>query len=179
MSLPKTSKGDLFRTPPECITLLKFLLKDYQHVSILDPCEGDGRIRRALQAPTRSVTGFDLYPDYGVSVDFLQYKKRHNIIAGNPPFSLKKQFIHHSLTLSDLVVYLLPMAAVSYNDFHAECLAIPQYCGRVLMTPKLIFNEAGRWKPGGVTAYAWFFWHSQNNTSGSFEHYFDLRRLRK
>jgi len=175
----KTSKGDLFRTPVECIEVLRMILENRQDVSILDPCEGDGRIKRALIAPTRSVIGIDLFPDYGVPVDFLTHQKHYDIIAGNPPFSLKTQFIDHALTLADTVIFLLPMSVCSYNLFHRKYLNRPEYVGRALMTPKLFFNSAGTWKPGGTESYAWFIWKNGNRTRGSYEYYFDLNKIRK
>lgn len=175
----KSSSSDLFRTPVEMLVPLVMATQNRKHVKILDPCEGDGRIKRALMAPSRSVIGFDLEPDYGVSVDFLKHQGRYDMIIGNPPFSLKKEFITHALELAGTVIFLLPMSVVSYNEFHREFLDRPEYVGRILMTPKLFLNEAGTWKPGGINSYAWFFWDKSHSSRGSFEFYFDLRKVRR
>ncbi len=174
----KTSKTDLYRTPYECIECLRQFLNPIKNISILDPCDGDGRIRNALRSQTRSVVGFDLYPNHGVSVDFLKHNKHYNLIVGNPPFSLKNEFIRHSIEYSNYTIFLLPVSVVSYNIFHREFLNRPEYVGRILMTPKLFLNEGGTWKPGGTDSYAWFIWSKHNNTKESWERYFDLRKIR-
>lgn len=172
----KKSISDLYRTPIPAIPPVILAL---QHIrgSFLDPCEGDGRIKNALRATGRSVTGFDLNPDYGVSVDFLGYHKPHDCICGNPPFSLKKAFIDHSMGLSRYTAFLLAMTAVSYNEIQRDYLDIPEYLGRVLMTPKMIMDETGRFKPGGAYSYAWLFWDTECRTRGSWEYYIDVRRF--
>lgn len=175
----KTSKTDLYRTPIEMIQVLKIIMSNVENSKILDPCEGDGRIKNMIRSRTNSVIGFDLYTDNGVSVDFLKHDNQYDYIVGNPPFSLKNDFIKHGLEISDNVIFLLPMSVVSYNIFHREFLDRPEYVGRVLMTPKMFLNAAGSWKPGGTDSYAWFIWNRNNNTSGSWERYFDLRRLRE
>lgn len=172
----KQRPSDLYRTPRPAIPPVVSSLQ-YLSGSFLDPCEGDGRIKNALRRQGRSVTGFDLEPDYGVPVDFLGYHKPHDCIVGNPPFSLKKQFIDHAMGLSRYTAYLLPMSAVSYNEIHRDYLDIPEYLGRLLMTPKMMLDDTGRFRPGGAYSYAWFFWDAECKTRGSWEHYIDLRRF--
>lgn len=167
--------SDLYRTPVPAIVPI---VKSLQHISgaFLDPCEGDGRIKLALRAPGRSSVGFDLDPDYGPPVDFLKHHRPYDCICGNPPFSIKKEFIDHSLGLSRYTVFILPMSVVSYNEIHSGYLDIPEYMGRLLMTPKIIMNEAGSFKRKGVYSYAWFFWDTKCRTRGSWEYYWDMRK---
>lgn len=171
------AKSDLYRSPHKAIVPVKMALSHVRNSRILDPCEGDGRIKNALRSPTNSVIGFDKYPSHGVPVDFLQHKGQYDYIVGNPPFSLKGPFIDHSLELSRYVIYILPMGAVSYNYFHRNYLDRPEYMGRLLMTPKFFMNAAGTFIPGGTDSYAWFFWDRQCKKRGSFEYYFDLSKL--
>lgn len=172
----KQSSSDLYRTPFPAIPPAVIALRNING-SFLDPCEGDGRIRNSLRARGRSVTGFDLDPDCGTPVDFLDYHKPHDCVCGNPPFSLKKEFIDHSMGLSRYTVFLLPMSAVSYNEIHSHYLDIPEFLGKFVMTPKMIMDDTGRFKPGGVYSYAWFFWDTKCRTRGSWEYYIDIRRF--
>ena len=150
----KIGKGDLYRTPYRAIIPLKMALSKVRDSKILDPCEGDGIIKNALRSRTNSVIGFDLFPNHGVSVDFLKHSGKYDIISGNPPFSLKGDFIEHGLSISEYVIYILPMSVVSYNIFHRSFLDIPQYMGRILMTPKMFMNASGSFVPGGTDSYA-------------------------
>jgi len=177
----KKSNTDLYRTPMPMIVPLVSELQKTRRKTILDPCEGDGRIREALSRIHRSntVTGIDLYYDEWDGIDFLTYHVPHDIIAGNPPFSLKNDFIDHALGLARDVIFLLSMNTVSYNEFHRRFLDIPEYRGRILMTPKVIMNEQGTFKRGGTAAYAWFFWRNGNRTKDSWERYVDVSQLHK
>jgi len=175
----KIGKTDLYRTPEKAIIPLYMILKNERGKNILDPCEGDGRIRRKLESidPSNQVIGFDLFPDFGKPVDFLEHSERYDYIVGNPPFSVKNEFINHALEISRFVIFLLPMSVVSYNIFHREFLDRPEYVGRLLMTPKMFLNSEGTFKPGGTDSYAWFVWDNEHKSRGSVEHYFDLRKL--
>ena len=177
----KRGKSDLYRTPHKAIVPLVKTFSYLRNKKILDPCQGDCRIRQKLETIDKSntVTGFDLYPsDPNVQpVDFLKHYGRYDYIIGNPPFSLKSDFIDHGLEISEYVIFLLNMSTVSYNIFHRNYLNRPEYMGRLLMTPKMFMNSEGTFKPGGTDSYAWFIWKNGHNTRGSFEYYFDLRKL--
>lgn len=200
----KTGKTDLYRTPYKAIIPLRMALSGMRNKTILDPCEGDGRIRKELSLidPSNKVIGIEKYPDepyintlyqspfdlqeIGLykdlsvriqSRDFLSYNKPVDIVAGNPPFSLKKEFISHGLEIAEYTCMLLAMHALSYNEIQEDFTDIPEFLGKIVMRPKLMYSESGEWKPGGTTAYAWLFWKKGNRTRGSWEHYIDLRRL--
>lgn len=101
--------NDIVYTPPD---VSKFILDRYDSLynlsgSILDPCAGNGSF-------------YDQYPskckkywcEISKGVDFFQYKERHDWIISNPPYSIFREWLEHSFTLADNIVYLIPINKV-------------------------------------------------------------------
>jgi hypothetical protein len=72
----------------------------------LDPCLGDGSFYDCLPEQDRD------WCEIESGRDFLAYDGRADWIISNPPYSILMQWIRHSFTVADNVVYLLPLHRV-------------------------------------------------------------------
>jgi len=68
----------------------------------LDPCRGDGAFYRYLPAGTD-------WCEIGEGRDFFAYDRRVDWIVSNPPYSVFSQWLRHSFTVADDIVYLIPV----------------------------------------------------------------------
>ena len=68
---------------------------------ILDPCKGNGVFLKYLPRETE-------YCEIKEGVDFFKYNTKVDWIISNPPYSGFFDWIYHSMTLADNLVYLLP-----------------------------------------------------------------------
>lgn len=68
---------------------------------ILDPCKGDGAFYRNLPAGAE-------YCEIDEGKDFFAWHEKVDWIIGNPPYSIFLDFLKHSFSLSENVVYLVP-----------------------------------------------------------------------
>jgi hypothetical protein len=68
---------------------------------LLDPCRGDGAFFNNFPA------GGD-WCEISEGKDFFSYREKVDWIIGNPPYSIFKDWLIHSFSLADNVVYLVP-----------------------------------------------------------------------
>lgn len=68
---------------------------------ILEPSKGDGAILRYLP-------GAD-WCEIAEGVDFFACTRRYDWIVGNPPYSIFADWLRHSFTLADDILYLIPI----------------------------------------------------------------------
>ena len=68
---------------------------------ILEPSKGDGAILRYLP-------GAD-WCEISEGKDFFACTRRYDWIFGNPPYSIFADWLRHSFTLADDIVYLIPI----------------------------------------------------------------------
>lgn len=91
---------DLVYTPR---TLSKQIIDYFGPVGhILDPCKGDGSFYD--QYPVGSQKSFCELQD---GLDFFDYQTKVDWIITNPPWSKFKEFLSHSMALSDNIVFLV------------------------------------------------------------------------
>lgn len=76
---------------------------------ILEPCSGNGAFLAYLPQNT-------LWCEIQKGYDFFQFDERVDWIIGNPPYKLIREWLQHSFTLSDNIVYLIPMNS-PFNSF--------------------------------------------------------------
>jgi len=76
--------------------------------SILEPAKGEGAFLRYM--PTAE------WCELSEGKDFFQWHKHVDWIVGNPPYSIFSQFIRHSFTIADNIVYLIPINK-AFNSF--------------------------------------------------------------
>jgi len=70
----------------------------------LDPCYGDGAFYRHFLAEVEGD-----WCEIEMGRDFFDYHRRVDWIIGNPPFSIFREWLLHSFTLADNIVYLVPV----------------------------------------------------------------------
>jgi hypothetical protein len=181
---PLRTKGqmkDYFQTPEICVQALLNHITIMPGERILDPCCGNMPIGNVLRRNGYEIDEYDLYPEGN---DFLvESYDDYDILICNPPYSMKNEFIRKAMTVAKRVYMILPMQVVNYNRFHREFLAIPEYEGRILMTPKFFMTveyQVNIVNRGGISAYAWFHWQRQNQTPPyrSYESYVDLDEMK-
>lgn len=82
---------------------------------ILDPCRGAGAFTRALPPDAE-------WCEITEGRDFFDWRTPVDWVISNPPYSLARQFLRHSLVVTDNVVYLMPPRNVfSGHGFIREC----------------------------------------------------------
>jgi hypothetical protein len=172
---------DFFQTPEVCVQALVDRSALWHEERILDPSAGNGPISKVLRRNGFDfVDEFDIHPSPGK--DFLKDEYEHyDVVVCNPPYSKKNDFIRRALSIADRIYMILPMQVVNYNQFHREFLAIPQYQGRILMTPKFFMTEEYQIRldhRGGISSYAWFCWQpAVKFRPRSWEVYVDLDEI--
>ena len=92
--------GDFYSTPMSLVWELNKKIHIPTDMDILEPCAGQGAIVKALQKDGfTNITSFDLYQGENRQ-DFLTYRKQHDVIYTNPPFSLFDAFVEHGKKLA-------------------------------------------------------------------------------
>jgi hypothetical protein len=93
-------KGDVVYTPEWVVKdMISFFNPSGR---ILEPCCGDGAFLAHLPAET-------LWCEIQQGRDFFEFDERVDWIIGNPPYKMIREWLQHSFTLSDNIVYLIPM----------------------------------------------------------------------
>ena len=172
------NEKDFYQTHPLMVAALVWWFKETQdkteNLKVLDPCSGKNVIYRGLLKHFINVTKFDKFSGFPRR-NFLTHNKKYDIIICNPPYSAKYKFINHARELATHVFVLLPLNISNYNMFHDNYQDIPEFVGKIVMTPKMFLSQSTEFKPGGTSAYAWYYWSSDNSTKGSREWYYNLR----
>jgi len=170
---------DFYQTHP---AMVRALVDNYNLEGfILDPCAGHLSIGNGLREKgLQDIIEHDINPcDFSVAkIDFLQQEVPENnvfnAIIMNPPYSNKYAFIDKALEYGCEVFVLLPLDTSNYNIFHKRYLDVPQYQGRLLMTPKVILHEGLETKRGGNSSYAWYHYDPNVDAIDKYEKYADL-----
>ena len=106
MSRQKTGQRlnatDFYATPPWCYENLDIDWKMF--ASAHEPCRGDGRIQFFLEEEQRIPCS---YSEIMEDKDFFDWSTPVDLILTNPPFSLAKEFIEHSVVIAPTVLMLL------------------------------------------------------------------------
>jgi len=68
---------------------------------VLDPCRGDGAFWNLID-------GAD-YCEIQEGKDFFEYQAEVDWIIGNPPYSVYSEWLRHSMSISENIVYLIPI----------------------------------------------------------------------
>jgi hypothetical protein len=76
---------------------------------ILEPCAGDGVFLKYLPAGTE-------WCEIEKGRDFFQWQEPVDWIVGNPPYSTSYEWFNHSFSLSDNIVYLIPLHKCFTSD---------------------------------------------------------------
>jgi hypothetical protein len=74
------------------------------HGRILDPCKGTGAFLDEMPGAE--------WCEVREGRDFFEWKDRVDWIVSNPPFSIFYEWLMHSMTIADDIVYLIPLSKV-------------------------------------------------------------------
>lgn len=75
---------------------------------ILDPCKGEGAFLRHM--PTAD------WCEIREGRDFFECRERYDWVISNPPYSIFAEFLRHTFSVADDIVYLIPVNKVYNSD---------------------------------------------------------------
>ena len=75
---------------------------------VLDPCKGDGAFLKHMPGAE--------WCEIREGADFYNWRERVDWIVSNPPYSIFSDFLRHSFTVADNIVYLIPVNKVFNSD---------------------------------------------------------------
>lgn len=143
---------DFYPTPMWCVENLNI---DWSMFSTAhEPCRGDGRIYNWLSNKGLTTS----YTEITEGLDFFAWQDKVDLIITNPPFSLAKEFIDHSLKNSKCVIMLLRLNFLASIKRYEWWNSIPPTALYVL-SKRPSFTGSGT----DATDYAWFVWDSTNS----------------
>jgi hypothetical protein len=93
-----TKRNDCVQTP---IEVTKQIVKHFNPKGkILEPCKGEGNFLKVLPKET-------LWCEILEGKDFFDFNERVDWIITNPPYSIFRKFMNHSMELADEIVFLI------------------------------------------------------------------------
>ena len=159
----KRNANDFYPTPDYATEAL--MNREFFSQKIWEPACGDGAISKVLEERGHTTVSTDLI-DYGFgqpNVDFLMEQKllAPDIIT-NPPFSLAHEFAEKAIDLGvdklALLVRLQFLEGVRRGKFFQRHPPSTVW----VFSKRLSFNVDGKFKSGGVMAFAWFVFKKDN-----------------
>lgn len=152
MSRQKTGQRlnvtDFYATPPWSYENLDI---DWSRFSSAhEPCRGDGRIHFFLEEEKKIPC---TYSEINEGLDFFDWKSSTDLILTNPPFSIAKEFIEHSLAKCNTCVMLLRLnylGSISRHDWWKKHIPTALF----VLSKRPSFTGKGT----DATEYAWFVW---------------------
>ena len=159
----KRNANDFYPTPSYATEAL--MNREFFSQKIWEPACGDGAISKVLEDRGHMTVSTDLI-DYGFgqpNVDFLMEQKllAPDIIT-NPPFSLAHEFAEKAFDLGvdklALLVRLQFLEGVRRGKFFQKHPPSTVW----VFSKRLSFNVDGKFKSGGVMAFAWFVFKKDN-----------------
>lgn len=98
-------RNDVVMTPKE---LCKNIVDYFNPVgNVLEPCKGSGNFLDVLSKHPK-VLDID-WCEITEGRDFFDYAKKRDWIITNPPYSIMRKFLQHSMEIADNVVFLAPL----------------------------------------------------------------------
>lgn len=151
---------DFYSTPEWCVR--KLLEYETFEWPILEPCSWKWAISKVLEEKY-TVISQDLRTDewvYGKRwVDFFTHTSMYPTIVTNPPYFCAKDFILHSLEISDTVCVLLKLQFLESIDRYDFFKSTPLSHIYVLSKRPTMYPEwEAEPKNGWTIAYAWYIW---------------------
>lgn len=100
--------ADVVMTPEWCA---RDVVEHFQPTGrVLDPCKGDGAFLKYMP-------GAD-WCEIREGRDFYKWETPVDWIISNPPYNILREWMRHSMTLAENIVYLIPVTKV-FNSFAA------------------------------------------------------------
>jgi len=155
----RRNANDFYPTPSYATEAL--MNREFFSQKIWEPACGDGAISKVLEDRGHMTVSTDLI-DYGFgqpNVDFLMEQKllAPDIIT-NPPFSLAHEFAEKAIDLGVNKLALLVRLQFLEGIKRGEFFSVHPPATVWVFSKRLSFNVDGKFKSGGVMAFAWFVW---------------------
>lgn len=155
------NKSDFYQTPPSMVEKLLEIEYFDKSKNILEPCEGGGAISNILLKKGHTVEACDIL----TGSDFLKENRYNPYIITNPPYSLAKEFILHSIDVVEIkFAMLLPLSYLHgkdrYETFFKNPTVYPLVRVHVFTRCPMLtetIREDGKYNTG-MQIYAWFIW---------------------
>ena len=114
-----------------------------------EPCKGDGRILSFLENKGIETSWTEIQE----GKDYFEWSGKVDLILTNPPFSIAKEFIEHSMMCSTTVIMLLRINFLGSQARHDFWNQFPPD-GLIILSKRPSFTGKGT----DATDYAWFVW---------------------
>ena len=144
----RLNKTDFYATPPWCYENLDIDWNLFS--SAHEPCRGDGRIQFFLESDLSIPT---TYSEIMEDKDFFEWSDGTDLILTNPPFSIAREFIDHSLEHCNTCIMLLRINYLGSISRH-EWWKQNQPTALHVLSKRPSFTGKGT----DATDYAWFVW---------------------
>jgi type I restriction-modification system DNA methylase subunit len=153
-ALTKRREYDFYETPTWATELIIKEIVFPNDPSVLEPCCGSGAIVKVIEdRANATVVQFDIRD--GEEFDFLnmEFGCRFDFSITNPPYSLAREFVEHSLRLANCTVMLLRLNFLASSKRKEFWQKHPPTAIHVL-TKRPSFTGKG----SDATDYGWFVW---------------------
>lgn len=172
----KRKEHDFYPTPVEEVEkILKYIDLRNRGNKVLEPGAGNGNIVETVkkQYPNKHMTSIEireeeelcltLMSDKVIIDDFLSLdiKEKYDVIIGNPPFTLAKEFVEKSLSLLNdegILIFLLRTAFLESQKRYEFWQKNP-INGLYVLSKRPSFTGTGT----DTTCYSWFIWDKRSN----------------
>ena len=151
---------DYYATDPEVV---KMLLELESFKKVLEPSCGEGHISKVLIDAGIKTKSSDLIDrNFGVVKDFFTYEKWKGDIVTNPPYSMAKEFIEHSLSIIPKGRKVAMLLKLQFLEGQKRRELFAKYPPQTVYVSSKRITCAKNGDFDGVgssaIAYAWFVW---------------------
>ena len=153
-SLPRNAY-DFYPTPEWCYENLPIDWSLFKTAH--EPCKGDGRILSFLENKGIETSWTEIQE----GKDYFEWSGKVDLILTNPPFSIAKEFIEHSMMCSTTVIMLLRINFLGSQARHDFWNQFPPD-GLIILSKRPSFTGKGT----DATDYAWFVWSDKKELHG-------------
>jgi len=155
----KRNENDFYPTPSYATEAL--MNRELFNQKIWEPACGDGAISKVLEDRGHMAVSTDLI-DYGFGQPNVDFLMEQNLLAPeiitNPPFSLAHEFAEKAIDLGVNKLALLVRLQFLEGIKRGEFFSVHPPATVWVFSKRLSFNVDGKFKSGGVMAFAWFVW---------------------
>ena len=172
----KRSAYDFYATPIECIEkLLDNFIIEKTNINILEPAAGNGNIIKVLKdkGTKGNITAIEIrgeeynnlikLADKVIIDDFLQWNtnKNFDLIIGNPPFSLAREFLEKCFEISNEKTIIVMLLRTSFLESKSRYDFWQKHplSGLYVLSKRPSFTGKGT----DATSYAWFIWNKSSD----------------
>jgi len=162
--------NDYYATDPKAVEMLMELEAFNKDFPIMEPSCGEGHMAKVISHKGFKVIAYDLIDrGYGITgVDFLEIHKENRFygsIITNPPYSLAKEFIMHSLNIIPDGFKVAMFLKVQFMEGKGRKQMFSDYPPKTIWISSSRINcakngnfEGLRTSGGSAVAYAWYVW---------------------